>query len=142
MYLFQKDNKQATWANYWNTIYLCWNIFFIQYEKFIDFGLYSITSHSYSDSGEEDPDYVVEFENDSEGEEEKEEEEDEESEQGEEFNYSNQEGKLNEPYESDPNSSSECQEDEEFCREDCNCRLCFYFKDIVELVSEKRCKTL
>jgi hypothetical protein len=139
MYLLQKHNKQAPWANYWNTIYLCWNTLFIQYEKFIDFGLYSITSHSYSDSGEEDPDYVVEFENDSDEDEEI--GEDEESD-CEEFNYSNQEGKLNEPYESDANAGSESQEDEEFCRDDCNCRLCFYFKDIVELVSEKRCKTL
>jgi len=140
MYLLQKDNKQVSWANYWNTIYLCWNTFFIQYEKFMDFGLYSITSHSYSDSEDEneDPDYVVEFENDSEGEEEGEDDESED----EEFNYSNQEGKLNEPYESDDNASSDCQEDEEFCRDGCNCRLCFYFKDIVELVSEKRCKTL
>jgi hypothetical protein len=130
MYLLQKDNKQAPWANYWNTIYLCWNTLFIQYEKFIDFGLYSITSYSDSEDEQEDPDYVVEFENDSEG--------DEESD-CEEFNYSNQEGKLNE---SDSNASSESQEGEEFCRDDCNCRLCFYFKDIVELVSEKRCKTL
>ena len=128
MYLLQKYNIQNIFTNYWNIINTFWNTFFIQYEKFIDFGLYGISSES--DSGEEDPDYVVEFENDSEGS------------QGEEFNYSNQECKLNEPYESDDNASSDCQENEEFCREDCNCRLCFYFKDIVELVSEKRCKTL
>jgi hypothetical protein len=83
---------------------LYFNIFFIQYEKFVFENMYGIypSSDSDSETNEDDED---EFE-------------DEEYEYEDEF--------QNEEYEEE-----EEEEEEEFCKENCDCKLCFYFKDMV-----------
>lgn len=54
--------------------------------------------------------------------------------------FNSQQGLLHEPCESENED-----EEESFCRENCSCKLCYYFKNMIELASQhlskKRAKT-
>jgi hypothetical protein len=84
--------------------------FFIQYEKFVFHHMYGIYPDTDSDADEYD---IVDDE-----------EENEESEN--EYIEDEEEDEHVEDEQEDD------QENEEFCKENCDCKLCFYFKDLVE----------
>jgi len=90
---------------------LYFNIFFIQYEKFVFENMYGIYPSSDSDS--ETNEYTMI------GNEDDEDEEDE---------YEYEDEFENDEFEEE---GEEEDEEEEFCKENCDCKLCFYFKDMV-----------
>lgn len=107
----EKYSVGEYFRNFLNNIKFYFKTFFIQYEKFVFRDIYAIYPHSDTDS--ETNEYDIVDENGSESEDCEDDMYEEESENEEE-------------------SETDETNDEELCRENCDCKLCFYFKDIVE----------
>lgn len=122
MELSQKENRQS----FFQKINTSFNTFWIQYEKMLYHGIFGFPPEHDSDEETYDDDFDTL--------------DDDllppEPEPNPLF-FNSQRGLLHEPCEdASEDSESEDEEESSFCRDECSCKLCFYFKNIIELASQ------
>jgi hypothetical protein len=109
MSLLQKNGISMYLRNFADNLQFYISTFFIQYEKILFYRFYS----EYDTESETNEDY----------------------ENGSDFD----EEWVNQEEESEEEKKEQLEEDSEgkFCRENCHCKLCSYFKDIIEMAYHK-----